>query len=338
MTQATRIVVNRFGPPEVLEVVRESMPEPDAGQVRVRLTSIGMNHAELMGRRGKYKLTTGEPPFTLGLEGGGVIDAVGDGVDVSRVGVRVVLSPDVRNEPGQGMYRSHMVVGRDQVLDAPDALPDEQLGAVWLPYLTAWGCLVWKQDIGAGQIVGLPAASSSVSLAAAQIVRHLGGRAIGFTTSPSKVEAIRDAYDDVVVTHDGGAMKPWHKDVRALIGDRGIDVFMDPVAAGDYLTTELKCLAEEGTVWLYGHLTGEASATEFGPLLWKRGAIRAWVLWELTRAGRDAWWPGCRWILDRLGDGTFKMHVGGTYALDDVVRAHTEMEKGAHIGKLVLVP
>jgi len=337
MPESVRVVVNRFGGPEVLEVASEPVPAPGAGQVLVRLTSIGMNHAELMGRRGDYKLTTGEPPFTPGLEGGGVIEAVGGGVDAARVGARVTLTPDVTRTPGNGSYRSHMVVDDTQALDAPRELPDEQLGAVWLPYLTAWGCLVWKQDLREGQVVALPAASSSVALAAAQIARHLGARAIGLTTSPAKVEAIRDDFDDVIVTHEGDTMKPWHKDVRELISDRGVDVFMDPVAAGDYLTTELKCLAMDGTVWLYGHL-GEPGVVEFGPLLWKRGAIRAWVLWELVKAGRDAWLPGCQWILDRLADGEFKLRVARTFALNDVRRAHEVMEKGDHVGKLVLVP
>ena len=95
MSSSQRVVVNAFGGPEVLQLVEEPVPAPGAGEVVVRITSIGMNHAELMGRRGQYKLSTGEPPFTPGLEGGGIIDAIGAGVSAVKVGDRVSLAPHI---------------------------------------------------------------------------------------------------------------------------------------------------------------------------------------------------------------------------------------------------
>lgn len=344
-----RVVVRRFGGPEVLEVEEVPTPEPGPGDVRVRLTSIGMNHAELMGRRGEYKLTTGEPPFVPGLEGGGVIDAVGDGVDAGRVGQRVALSPDAPRAGAGGRggtYQSHYVLPADRALPAPDAIPDDQLGALWLPYLTAWGALIWKQGLRPGQIVALPAASSSVALAAAQVARQARCVTIGLTTSPQKVEAIRAlptaAFDHLVVTHGPDrAMRPWHRDVRAIVTERkhpsgGVDVFFDPVAAGAYLDTEIRCLGQGGTVWVYG-LLGEPGPVDVTPLIRKWGAIRGWVNGEIL-ADEAAWRAACDAILAGFASGAFRQHVAATYRLDDVRRAHEEMETGKHIGKLVLVP
>lgn len=342
-----QVVVRRFGGPEVLEVVEAPTPEPEAGQVRVRLTSIGLNHAELMGRRGEYKLSTGDPPFVPGVEGGGVIEAVGPGVDSARVGERVVLGPTAPRKGGGGTYTTHFVLPADLALPARDAIPDEQLGTLWLSYLTAWGCLIWRHNLTPGQLVALPAASSSVALAAAQVVKAAGGATIGLTSSEAKVERIRSlptaAYDHLIATHDAERkMRPWHRDIRAIVNklkhpSGGVDVFFDPVAAGDYLNTEIKCLGQGGTIWIYG-LLDEAGVVDVTPLIRKWGAIRGWVLGELFAAGDSAWRTGCETILRGFADGRFKQHIGGVYRLDDVRRAHEEMERGAHIGKLVLVP
>lgn len=339
-----QVIVEAFGGVEQLKIQELPTPEPGPGQVRVRITSIGMNHAELMGRRGEYKLSTGEPPFVPGLEAGGVIDAVGEGVDGSRVGQRVALGPDVprsKDGPQGGTYRSHMVVDADIALPAPDAIPDDQLGALWLPYLTAWGCLIWKQNIQPGQFVGIPAASSSVGLAAAQIVKDAGAIAIGLTSTPGKVDAIQALdtarFDHLIVTHEpDGSMRKWNRDLREITDGHGVDVFFDPVASGQYLNTEIRSLAMGGTIWVYG-LLGEPDAVDVTPLIARMASIRGWVLtggFDDAAARRKA----CRAIFDRFADGRFKQHVAGTWQLNDVRTAHKEMEKGNHIGKLVLVP
>ncbi len=340
-----RIVVRQFGDVDQLHVMEEPTPRPGCGQVLVRLTSIGMNHADLMARRGEYRLSSGDPPFTPGLEGGGVIEAVGEGVGDRHVGQRVVLSPDAPRLAAAGLggaYRTHYLCAAGQTWPAPDALPDDQLGAVWLPYLTAWGCLVWKQKVQAGQVVALPAASSSVALAAAQIVKAIGATAIGLTTSKGKKQRIEaldtSRYDHVIVTRDeAGGDLAWHRELKTLTDGRGVDVFFDPVAAGDYLNTEIRCLAQHGVIWIYG-LLGEPGVVDVTPLIRKHAAIRGWVLNELIAEGGDAMGRGCRWILDRFSDGRFRQHVDRAFRFDDVREAHACMERGQHVGKLVLVP
>lgn len=344
-----QVMVESFGGPEQLQVQHVAMPEPGAGEVRVKVTSIGMNHAELMGRRGEYKLSTGEPPFIPGLECGGVIDAVGGGVDSGRVGERVVVSPDaprlaVAGEAGAygGTYRSAYICRAEQALPAPDALPDEQLGAVWLAYLTAWGCLVWMQNIKEGDIVALPAASSSVALAAAQIVKAQGGITIGMTTSPRKVERLQSMetamFDHLVVTHDENRdMIKWYRDIKTITEGKGVDVFFDPVASGAYLTNEIRCLAKGGCVWVYG-LLGSPDTVDVTPLIRLQASIRGWGLTQLVQQGASVWRPEAEAVLQGFADGQFKQQIGGTFQLDDVRDAHVEMEKGHHIGKLVLLP
>lgn len=332
-----QVIVDGFGAPDVLRVETVPTPQPGAGQVRIAVTSIGMNHADLMARAGRYRLLSGDPPFTPGLEAGGVIDALGPDVADRAVGQRVVLGPAAARASGvKGTYRSHLVCRALDAWPAPAALPDGQLGAAWLSYLTAWGCLVWKQHVRRGQTVALPAASSSVALAAAQIVRRLGGVSIGLTRTQAKADRVRRlptcAYDHLVVTGD----RDWRQDLRRLAPD-GIDVFLDPVAAGAYLNTEIRSLAQGGTIWVFG-LLADPDRVDVTPLIRKAAAIRGWALSELVGAGADAFEPGCRHVLDGLGDGTYRQHVDRTFALEDAQAAHAWMERGEHVGKLVLVP
>ena len=142
----------------------------------------------------------------------------------------------------------------------------------------------------------------------------------------------------MLVTHeDDGTLKPWHREMRQITEDRGIDVFFDPVAAGAYLGSEVKSLANHGTVWIYGLLGGSGEA-DLTPLIRKSAAIRGFAVTELIQAGEAAWRPGCEHILQNLADGTYHQHVDQVFKLSDVRQAHEAMEKGGHVGKLVLRP
>jgi NADPH:quinone reductase-like Zn-dependent oxidoreductase len=301
-----------------------------------------------MGRRGAYKLATGDPPYVPGLEGGGVVEAVGSDVDGLTPGRRVTLAPGV-TRPGPdargGTYRTHYRCDGRDAIPVPDAIPDDQLGCLWLPYYTAWGCLQWLHRLherpADRRVVAIPAASSSLGLATAQVVKALGGTAIGLTSSPGKVEAVRalptQRFDHLLTTHESdGSLKPFHRELYRLTDKQGVDVFFDPVAAGPYLGNEIKALAPHGTIYLYG-LLGEPDAVDVTPLIRKHAALRGWVSGELT-ADLDAAGAACRAILDRFADGTFEQHLAKTYELADAVTAHTEMQRGEHVGKLALVP
>ncbi|MEM1354480.1 MAG: zinc-binding dehydrogenase [Planctomycetota bacterium] len=344
-----QIIVNRFGGPEVLAWQELDTPEPGPLQVRVRLTSIGMNHADLMGRRGEYKASTGDPPYVPGIEGGGVIEAVGPGVDGDRIGQRVSLGPDVpraAHGPHGGTYRSHILVEQDTALTVPDAIPDEQLGTLWLSYLTAWGCLAWKDKLPPGSFVGIPAASSSVGLAAAQVVKRLGSTAIGLTSSPDKTDAIlalaSHGFDHLITTHEIGtdgtrSPRPWHREIKKLTDGHGVDVFFDPVASGHYLSTEVRCLAPQGRIYIYG-LLGDPGPVDLSPLIIRQGSLHGWVLYEIVQAGIEAWGPACHAILSGFEKGDFRQAIAGRYALRDAATAHAAMECAKHVGKWVLIP
>lgn len=341
------VVVKEFGGTEVLQVEEMPDPVPGAGEVRVRLTSVGLNHADLMARRGAYKLYSGEPPFTPGLEGAGVIDAVGAGVPVERVGEFVVLDAQAPRRAGRaahrvdGTCRTHYVVPAEMALPVPPGVPPLVAGTLWLSHLTAWGCLLWKQHLQPGQVVGIPAASSSVGLAASQIARRAGAKTIGLTRTQVKAERLQEIpeanFDWIVATHEeSGQMRPWYRDIMRLTDGHGVDIYFDPVAAGLYLDYEIRSLGAGGTIWIYG-LLEKAGEVDLTPLIRKRAAIRGWVLGELLEHDDLARAIQLE-ILRLVARGELQQRVARVFPLEQIQEAHAEMERGAHIGKFVITP
>ncbi len=336
-----KIVVTSFGGVENLQIETERPSQPGPDEVVVALTSIGMNQADLMARRGEYRLSSGEPPFTPGIEGGGAIAAIGNNVTDRKIGQRVILSLGApqRNDQQKGTYRSHFIALATDTIPVPDGISDELIGALWLPFLTAWGALVWRQNVQANQVVLLPAASSSVAIAASQIVKKRGGITIGTTTSPEKVEILTRSpaaqYDHIVVTSQSSELTPWWRTVKKLTQGKGVDVIFDPVAAGDFLHHEIRLLAQGGTLWAYG-LLGLVGPVDISPLIRKDAAIKGWLLNAV--AGTPAETKGYSHILRHVADGSYQMPIAEIFKLDQVREAHTAMATGNHIGKYILKP
>ncbi len=366
MSQATfsallkQVVVTAFGGVKNLQIQPVNSRQPGSGEVAIALTSVGMNQADLMARRGEYRLSSGEPPFTPGIEGGGVITEIGAGVTNRQVGQRVILSltaPASVGTPEQkGTYRSQFVTAATETILVPEGIDEKLIGALWLPFLTAWGALVWRQNIQPGQIVLLPAASSSVAIAASQIVKQRGGITIGTTTSPAKIEALQNLpaaqYDHIVLTSkrqlavssesasseqptNQPPEQPWWKTVKKITKGKGCDVIFDPVAAGDFLHHEIRLLAQGGTLWIYG-LLGKPGTVDVSPLICKDAAIKGWLLNHI--AGTAAEPEAYAHILSHIADGTYQLPIAAVFSLDQVQTAQAAMEKGTHIGKYILQP
>jgi NADPH:quinone reductase-like Zn-dependent oxidoreductase len=226
-------------------------------------------------------------------------------------------------------------------LPVPPGVPPLVAGNLWLSHLTAWGCLLWKQHLQPGQVVGIPAASSSVGLAASQIARRAGAKTIGLTRTQAKAERLQEIpganFDWIVATHEeSGQMRPWYRDVMRLTDGHGVDIYFDPVAAGLYLDYEIRSLSAGGTIWIYG-LLEKAGEVDLTPLIRKRAAIRGWVLGELLEHDDLARAIQLE-ILRLVARGELQQRVARVFLLEQIQEAHAEMERGAHIGKFVITP
>lgn len=315
------------GGPDVLHVEDVDVREPAAGEVRIRAHALGVNRAEAMFRAGQY-LQDPVFPAGIGYESAGEVESVGEGVDVT-VGARVAVVPafTMNDYPQHGEL---VLAPARAVLELPDELSWVDAAAAVMQYLTAWGGLVATAGLTEGDTVLVPAASSSVGLAAIQIAFAVGARPIALTHSPDKEAALLKTGADVVVTSKQSLVDEVHR----LTDGAGARIAFDPVG-GPQMTDLTAALASEGIVVVYGALSTEATPLPVMDVLGKHLTLRGFELFEVTNDD-EALARGLDFLRRGLAAGSLHAVVDRTFDLGDVVAAHEYLESNAQFGKIVL--
>ncbi len=286
-------------------------------------------------RRGSLSIeanTSRKPklPSRIGYEVAGVVEALGEGVDPSWIGKSVATIPAYGMNQ-YGTLGEQAVVPASALTEYPANLTPEQAAAAWMQYLTAYGALVSYGKVAAGDFVSIPAASSSVGLAAIDIVRDAGATAIAVTrTAAKKDELIALGAHYVIVSGE----EDYAARIQEITGGKGTRVIFDPVA-GPYVETLAAGSAREGMLFIYGGLSMQP--TPF-PLMqsFRTGlSMRAYSVREITtKPERLA--MARKYVYDRLGDGRFVPKIAKTFAYKDTVEAYRYLESNQQVGKVVI--
>src|ERR1700678_1276545 len=190
---------HQTGGPEVLQLDELPLPDPAAGEVRLRVKAIGLNRAEVMFRTGRY-LVEPKLPSKLGYEASGTVEAVGPGVDQSWIGKTVSTVPAFPAN-AYGVYGEVAIVPVRAIAAYPDRLTYEEGTSIWMQYTTAYGALIHQGRVAKGDFVLITAASSSVGIAAIEIAKAEGAISIATTrTSKKKRELLSLGADHVIAT------------------------------------------------------------------------------------------------------------------------------------------
>ena len=319
----------RYGGPEVLEIEERLVAEPREGEVRIHVHAFGLNRAESLFRSGMY-IEQAELPSGSGLEAAGVIESVGPGVSGLSVGDRVALIPPIsmRERP---VHSELVNFPADLVVPVPAVQSFEEAAATWMAYLTAYGALIDVAALGASDHVVISAASSSVGLAAIQIVNALGGVPIAVTRSDRKRAALLAAGAVHVVVSDNEDVA---SAIRDITGDRGPRVVLD--AVGGRLLPELVAAAATGGIIVsYGAQDARTSELPPAALLAKSLTMRGYLVHELVRnSARLA--TAKAFLIERLATGAFRPVISRAFALKEIRCAYEFLESGDQFGKVVV--
>jgi NADPH:quinone reductase-like Zn-dependent oxidoreductase len=319
------------GGPEVLRIVEEAQGVPGAGEVLLRVEAIGLNRAEAAFRAGQY-FEQPASPARIGYEAAGAVLAVGPGVSHLAAGDAVSVLPGF-SMSRYGVYGDWAVVPAGAVIVRPAGMDAVTGAAVWMAYLTAYGAIVDLGGIKAGDAVVIPAASSSVGIAAIQICNMIGAVPIALTRNPNKADALR-AYGAAHVVV-GTADRAVEAVARATAG-RGARLVFDPVA-GPAVLALAEMLGPGGLMVLYGNLSGQATETPF-PFMAAVGkglAVRGYLVFELIHnPTRRA--AAIRFIAEGVADARLKPVIARTFELAEIVAAHRYLESNQQIGKIVV--
>jgi len=320
---------HKLGGPEVLAFEDVPSQPPGKGEVRLRVEAAGLNRAEALFLRGQY-LEQPQLPARVGYEAAGIVEAVGEGVDSSWVGKKVATIPSFSMNQ-YGTLGEQAVVPVHALGEYPPNLSPVQAAAIWMQYMTAYGALVFFGKVAAGDFVSIPAASSSVGLAAIQIVRDAGATAIAVTrTSAKRDELLALGAHHVVVTGEEDYIARIHE----ITGGKGARITFDPVA-GPFVEKLAAASARNGLLFIYGGLSGQA--TPF-PLMqaFRTGVwMRAYSLMEITPVP-ERMADAKKYIYDRLADGRFVPKIARTFPFAKSVEAFQYLESNQQVGKVVI--
>lgn len=337
-------VFESFGGPEVVGIRDVPVPEPGAGEVRLRVEAAAMNHLDLWVRRG---LPIETPmPHIGGSDVAGVVDAVGAGAEAVPLGTRVVVDPSISygwydgqdrgdsiedrpfqifGEHTQGGFAEYTIVPAENLLEIPDGFPAAEAAAAGLVFVTAWRALMTRAKLRAGERVLITGASGGVGTAALQVAARAGAKVHAVTGGEDMVRLAKElgahvAYDRFTVDFSREVWRDTHK--------QGVHVVFDTV--GESIWPQcLRALAVGGRLVTSGATTGSRGVTELRLVFWKQLSILGSTMGTPTEF---------RQVMRLVFDGTFAPVIQEVLPLEEACRAHEILESGKVFGKLVLVP
>ena len=317
------------GGPEVLKLEELPLAEPGKGEVRLKVEAIGLNRAEIMFRKGQY-LEAPQLPSRLGYEAAGIIEALGPDVTDFQIGDRVSTIPSF--PMGQyGVYGESATVPTYAAAHYPKKLSAVEGAAIWMQYMTAYGALIQYGNIQKNDQVLITAASSSVGLAAIQIVKAAGGVAIATTRGADKKGFLLEAgADHVIVTDEEDLVEKG----TSLTAGIGVRIVFDPVA-GPLLEQLAAVTAPGGIIFEYGALAPHSTPFPLFPALAKGLTIRGYTLFEIVK-NPEMLKRGKDYIYQGLESGSLKPIIDRTFTLADIVEAHRYMASNKQKGKIVV--
>lgn len=318
------VVLDRPGPPEVLQVKEIPIPRPGPGQVLIQVKAFGLNRSELHFRQGLA--TSGSFPRVPGIEATGVVAAAPGGEFAP--GQQVVTMMGGMGREFDGGYAEFVLVPARQVTAFSSDLPWEQLGAVPEMLQTAYGSLTVGVRAEPGETLLIRGGTSSIGLALAVLAVRRG--LIVFATT--RHEQARAQLEGLGVTHvliDNGTVA---EQVREL-APTGVDGAVELVGVNTLRDT-LAAVRPGGTVCFTGMLSDQWTIPDFYPMDWLPNGVR---LTAYSGSAADLTAAVLQDFLDAVAAGEATIPLGRVYRLDDIVQAHRDLEGGAVGGKAVVL-
>lgn len=317
--------VHKYGGPEVLTIDEVPIPEPKAGEARVKIEAIGVNYIDIYQRTGIYPLKT---PFTLGTEGAGIVDAVGPNVTEVKKGERVgyAMIP--------GSYAEYAIVPAARLVPIPPNIDARTAAALMLQGMTAHYLTHSTYPLKKGETALLHAAAGGVGLLLIQIAKQLGATVIGTVSTEAKAKLAKEMGADHLILY---TQSDFLAEVKKLTDGRGVNVVYDSVGQTTF-DKSLDCLRPRGYLVLFGQSSGPVPPFDPGKLAAKGSLF-------LTRPSLAHYTLERSELLQRANDvfnwtatGKLKVRIDKTFPMVEAAEAHRQLEGRKTTGKVILLP
>ena len=320
------IQVTEFGGPEKLVYTDVKDVVAGKGEVCVRLYAAGVNPSDAYTLTGTYAFSIPQLPYTPGLDGAGIVEAIGEEVTNVRVGDRVFIA-SLKGSYSTGTFAQKIVCDQTLVHSLPEHVSFEQGAALGVPALTAYRALFQRAYLKPGQTVLIHGASGGVGLQAVQMAKSHGAKVIATASKPEGKKMVQQAGADVVIDH---VTEATIEDVQALTDGNGPDVIIE-FLANINLETDLKLIAPFGKIVIIGN----RGSIEINPRLamQKECDILATALWN---APQDEYEQSIHGVIGMLTSGALRPIIGTTLSLQQAPEGFEQLAKGIGNGKMVL--
>ena len=323
MSKAIRI--HETGGPEVLKWEDVASPAPGPGEILVRQTAVGLNFIDIYFRTGLYKLAS--LPAVIGMEGAGIVDAVGQGVEGIAPGDRVAYAGAI------GAYAQRRVLRADRAVVLPDFIECEQAAAMMLQGMTAQYLLRRTYPVGPNDRILVHAAAGGVGLILCQWAKHLGATVIGTVSSAHKAElASAHGVDHVIVGVGNLATE-----VKKLTHGAMVEVVYDGTGQETFQAS-LDCLAPRGLMVSHGSATGEVRGLDLSVLAAKGSLYVTRPTLATHIASRADLLATAAELFEVVHSGAVKIRIDQRYPLSDAADAHRALEQRKTTGCTILLP
>jgi len=317
---------HQTGGPEVLRLETLEVPDPAAGEARVRHEAIGLNYIDTYHRSGLYPVPL---PSGIGLEGAGVVEAVGAGVSGLSVGDRVAYAGGPL-----GAYAESRNIPADRLLKLPDGIAAETGAAMMLQGLTAQYLLRRTYRVQPGDTILIHAAAGGVGLIVCQWAKALGATVIGTVGSEEKAALARAHGCDHPINYRN---EKFAERVREITGGKGVPVVYDSIGKDTFMDS-LACLRPLGMMVLFGAASGPVPPVDLGVLA-KMGSLFVTrpTLFTYTAARADLETMGAE-LFDVVSTGKVRIEVNQRFPLSEAAAAHEALESRRTTGSTILSP
>lgn len=318
------IRIHQFGDSdEVLRYEDVDVPEPQAGQVLIKVEAASLNRADLSLRKGAYRISPDQLPVIPGREFAGTVEKLGDNVTEFKLGQRVVGYPSL------GGYAQYAIADAAEVRPVPEGVSSAEAAAVPTVFLTAWFGLLTDGNLKKGEWLLVQGGSSGVGTAAIQIAKHLGAKVIATTGSAEKCHRLRELGADLAIDVSQNDFVPA---VMSATGNRGVDVVLEMIG-GDVYQRSLQALAPGGRLVSIGGAFGAIPDTPPN-LTGGRKATRFSITNYLKVKPAD--FKQLDEILRLVQQKQFRVPIDKSFPLSETRAAQRHLQGREHFGKVIL--
>ncbi len=320
------VIISKSGGPEVLELKEFKLKSPDPSEVLIEHKAIGLNFIDTYHRSGLYPI---DLPSGIGAEAAGVIVEIGDQVHDFKVGDRVSYA----GLP-LGAYSSHRVFPTKDIVKVPDTIDLEVAATLMTKGLTAYYLLHKTYPVKMGETILFHAAAGALGQIFCQWAKNLGCKVIGTVGSDKKIEIAKNNGCDHVINY---SKEDFAEKVLSITDGEGVSVVYDGVGH-DTLEGSLKSLKVRGTMVSFGNASGPLPEINVPKLIQPKGLYLTRPAMHLYLGTRDELLAGAKVLFEKIESGVIKIEIFKRYALDDVIKAHRDLENRKILGPAIIIP